>query len=122
MDTHADSEFKTPEDIQRLMEKLQDKATRLSAAGENRITSGTPGEPEVAQSVGQVLCIQRPDDPDGILRVSLGEGPEPITFGTASVYCVFRGDPRDVIELLERAFHAMQASHFEQMGCQLPKA
>ena len=92
---------------------LQELAERMTKERLNELTAGKPGELIVKeQTVGQVYICQRPDDPLA-LRISIGEvNNVKIQFGDPSVYLVFRGDPRDIEELLERALNAFRASHF----------
>ena len=98
-----------------LMQRLQEKADKLTTSGANKITAGTQDEAVIAeQVVGQVHIIQRPHDKD-CLRISIGEPNDvKLKFGEPSVYFVFRGDRQATIELMERALAAIKASHFEQ--------
>lgn len=63
------------------------------------------GEPLLAewQSNG-VHVMQRPDDSQGILRISIGGGKTPIPLN----YCVFRGARGACIDLLRKALKALK--------------
>jgi len=88
------------------MRKLEDLAARMTAAGDNQITAGAPGEEALwASQVGTIFVRRLPDD-ELALRVSIGEGHRI----SDSAYLVFRGDPHHVTELLERCLSAMRAA------------
>lgn len=100
MNTHRDDDF--PGDD---LEQLQKKAEKMLARGESSITAGRPEEEAIfSQQIGTIFVRRLPDDPLA-LRVSVGEGRL-----SESAYLVFRGDPRDCIELLERGLSAMKAA------------
>ena len=100
MQTHEDSDVFDHEQWNRLMERAR-KGQRESTA---EITAGKPGEPELDKWRAEcgMNIVQRPDDEQGILRVSVGGKPAVID------YCVFRGDRAKCAELLERAAAALR--------------
>lgn len=88
------------------MKKLEGRAEKMRGLSE--ITAGKEGEKELAswKAHGMNVCV-RPDDPHGILRISVGGGdktPVPLN------YCTVRGNIGDCINLLERAIRALKAS------------
>lgn len=86
--------------------RLEDLAARMTAAGANQITAGAPGEQAVwEQQVGTIHMWRMPDD-ELALRVSIGEGHKMAD----SAYLVFRGNPADIEQLLERALGAIRAA------------
>ena len=86
------------------LEAMKLKAERMMEAGESQITAGAPGEEVVDEDTTPHCHVkQLPDDPLA-LRISIGEGrgiPE-------SRYLVFRGDPQEVVDLLDRAMRGLQ--------------
>lgn len=74
--------------------------------GTAAVTAGTPNEPELARRTASngLEVIKRPDDPQGILRISVGGGDTPV----AMDYCVIRGDTDKCIKLLEKALAALK--------------
>ncbi len=98
---------------------IEKEAERMTKEQLNELTAGKPGEASVEQSVGQFFIVQRPDDKFA-LRISIGEVNDVKSwFGDPDCYLVFRGNPRDIEELLARALAAFRASHFESLGSQL---
>ena len=95
---------KESESLQRLEQRLERRALELSYAGRNIITSGCDGEMllfEVRR--GDFLIRRLPDDPDGVLRVSLGAP----GWDTAQSYLVLRGNPVQLYDLLRKASKAL---------------
>ena len=74
----------------------------------DRITVPNEGEEPRAEWIcDRVKVTHLPDDPQGILRISLGYaagGPD----DEPDTYCVFRGDQAACIDLLQRAVDAME--------------
>lgn len=100
MESHSDSEYLT----QAKLAALRQRAEALNASGENLITAGKPGEISIGElATPHAYVIRRPDDPDA-LRISIGEG----TGIANSRYLVFRGDPRDCLDLLTKAISALR--------------
>lgn len=98
---------------------LAKEAERMTKERLNELTAGKPGESSVDQQVGQFYIVERPAD-NFALRISIGEVNDVKPwFGDADCYLVFRGNPRDIEDLLERSLAAFRASHFEQLGSQL---
>ena len=97
MQTHEDRDF---------YERLEQRAAEAVKHDMSRITGGMSGEPELAawESHG-IHAIQRPNDEQGILRISIGGGVP----GHDINYLVFRG-PADLCEsLMLRALQAIRA-------------
>lgn len=89
------------------LDRLAARADRMREAKQSTITAGTEDEPLLAQWKAHGMTVNiRPDDPQGILRISVGGGsktPVPLN------YCVVRGDISACIDLLERAIRALKA-------------
>lgn len=92
-------------DKEHRMEALKQRAEAMVAKGESTITAGKPGEEPLArwQSNG-MLCRRMPDDPQGVLRISIGGG----DLMDGGGYLVLRGDPRECRRLLQRALRALR--------------
>ena len=110
MDSHIDPDH--ARSIQQLFQRegflreLEIRADTIRSLGKSRLTGGSDDEPVVCryESCG-IGVIQRPDDPQGILRISVGGGedlPENVN------YLVFRGDRESCIKLLTRALTALK--------------
>jgi hypothetical protein len=85
--------------------RLETRAERMMAKGESQITAGAPGEPVLKEWRHRTMCIvQRPDDEQNILRISVGGG----VVGADISYCVFRGDRTQCANLLEQAAVALR--------------
>lgn len=88
------------------VEKLHAHATVMTGEGSNRITAGKPGETPLQEArCGAFHIRQMPDDPDSLLRISIGS--VPVIEGG---YFVFRGHPNLVHELLSEALDALEGS------------
>jgi hypothetical protein len=73
--------------------------------GTNLITAGQDGEQVIFNKThGGILFRRLPDDPDRVLRVSIGM-PE---WDTNQAYLIFRGDPAKVFDLLRRSYKQIQ--------------
>lgn len=119
MESHQDRPDHDPEfkhrrpdrepEFENHLSRLEERAARMTAAGESRVTAGAPGEPVLAawRHAG-IVVRQMPDDPDA-LRVSVGQvlggGPES---EDDDAYCVFRGRYEEVRTLLRRALVALE--------------
>ena len=59
------------------------------------------------ESVRRGVLIRRlEDDPDGVLRISIGEA----LYAAGSAYCIFRGSPESIERLLQKALRAVRRS------------
>lgn len=117
MGSHSDFEHPSNEELKALkdavkknksdfFEALSQRAKRMTEAGINRVTAGSPEEkPLFEKQAGSVFIRRFPQDPIA-LRISIGEGF--IESRGPTAYCVFRGGQGDCIELLERALAAMK--------------
>lgn len=102
MQTHEDGDALKAHD---LIDRLKHRAEMAELRGDGQITMGTDGEKPIRQmNFDGMSVVQRPDDQDGILRISIGGGDHlPIE----ADYCVFRGDPTAICVLLKRALRAV---------------
>ena len=99
MQTHRDSDY---------MDMLRARAELMKDAQASQITTGKPGEEVVQQyEHNGVQVVQLPDDPQLILRISIGGG-DHIPTARPINYCNFRGDPGMCIALLEKCLEAMK--------------
>ena len=102
MQTHDDLQHRDDPYMRRLKERA-DEAMRNSAS---QITAGYPNEKAIDEYLANdVYVTQRPDDEQGILRISVGGGVRNRNVN----YCVFRGDRKRVIDLLKKAVVALEA-------------
>lgn len=93
----------------RFLEELRNRAEVGKTLGTASITAGAEGEPVLAKwkAKNGMHVVHRPDDPQGILRISIGGGgdtPVPLD------YCTIRGGVGKCIELLETAIAALRES------------
>jgi hypothetical protein len=73
--------------------------------GTNLITVGRDGEQVLFDEAHAGILFRRlPDDPDRVLRVSIGV-PE---WDSQQAYLIFRGDPAKVFDLPRRSYKQMQ--------------
>ncbi len=94
--THGDFDFK----------RLEERARSMEADGLSKITAGFLGEPELAKWFHEgIHVIKRPDDEQGILRVSCGGGIR----GVDMNYCTFRGNRKKCIDLLRHVIEALES-------------
>ena len=111
MQTHEDSDF-----IQHLrhdfMDRLQQRADQCVKDKSSEITGGKEGEKPLAVWRHKGMQVtHRPDDEQGILRISIGGIVEVPLHGKLPVhfeYCVIRGSVGQCIDLLERAIAALR--------------
>ena len=105
MDTHFDREHR-PNLADEWMDSLMAKAEKMRAAQQSQITGGKPEEPVLNEWKRKGIHVRElPPDEHGILRISIGGGPDT---PTAVDYCVFRGSHGKCVDLLRRALIAMQ--------------
>ena len=78
----------------------------MTAKAQNLITAGKPGEVPLASADVYGVHVQQMPNDELCLRVSIGEA---TSVGDRFRYLVFRGDPDDVLALLQRAKLAMEA-------------
>lgn len=111
MQTHDDRDFRVS-DFSRPTRKLdpgrlKERAVQMVASGASVITAGLPGEPTLAewQAANGMHVVRRPDDEQGICRISIGGNIQPDDVQ----YLVFRGDPIQCAFLLEMAAAALRA-------------
>lgn len=103
MQTHDDYSHQQSKFIAALR-KRADKAKKASASV---ITAGEQHEQELGswKASNGVHCRHLPDDPQGILRISIGGGEHlPVTMN----YLVVRGKIGQCIDLLEKALVALR--------------
>jgi len=100
MQTHPDRDG-----AQEFMRRLQERAESMTSRGESQITAGAPGEEALAVwRYREMQVTHMPDDPDGILRISVGGGEDlPVNAN----YLVFRGDVGKCRALLQKALVAI---------------
>lgn len=111
MQTHNDSDFRIREQLQsaekkKFLDELEERAAKLRSLGASQITGGTDGEPVLAEWQAQngMYCVRRPDDEQGILRISVGGGVQTVDVN----YCVYRGDLAKCLHLLRMAICALE--------------
>ncbi len=101
--THEDKQHQTNEFLDRLIAR----ADRMREEKASVITAGEEGEPIIKTWLSNGMGVTvRPDDPQGILRISVGGGdktPVPLN------YCTVRGDIGQCIKLLKRAIRALES-------------
>lgn len=98
------------------IETLQERVRKAVAECRSTIAAGAPGEQPLGEVVvGQFFLRRMPDDPHRILRISIGEGPLAPLQGP-SAYLSYRGELREILDLLMRAFHALSISCMELGG------
>jgi len=108
--THLDDDAgrSKPKTVSELfMADLESRAAEIKRQERSKITGGEDGEPVLSQwSANGVHVVQRPNDPQGILRVSIGGGDKlPVSLN----YCVFRGDRGQCVDLLRKALKALES-------------
>lgn len=92
---------------QEFIERLSKQAEENKKNGTGVIAGGAPHEKLIEEWQGSngVQCRRLPDDPNGVLRISIGGGDDIPILGD---YAVVRGDVNDCIQLLERALAALK--------------
>jgi len=106
MQTHEDADVQMPGEF---MRRLQERADEMAQKKLSEITAGKDGEVCLDEwtGIGGINVVQRPDDEQGILRISVGGG-IPTLNGD---YCVFRGNRLACAALLERAARSLREGH-----------
>ena len=102
MQTHYDNNHRN-----QFIDALRERADKAEKAAASVITAGEQGEQELGswKASNGVHCRHMPDDPQGILRLSIGGGDHlPVTMN----YVVARGKIGQCIELLEKALVALR--------------
>lgn len=97
--THQDCDFDWGRLFQRADQAVKEKASQ--------ITAGSDEEPVLDQyDYAGLSVVRRPDDEQGIVRISLGCG----TIGESRGlrYCVFRGSPEVCAALADEAAKAIR--------------
>jgi hypothetical protein len=85
-----------------LLDLLKGRAEKMTEDRENLITAGEDDERPIRKwKRGDMHVNQMPDDPQGVLRVSVGGN---VGFG----YCVFRGPRQACLTLLRDALGALE--------------
>lgn len=105
MQTHDDN---THTQIDRFLEELHRRAEKSKESMKSQITTGSPDEKPLAQWKGNGIQVcHMPDDPQNILRISIGGGEKtPVVVN----YCTIRGGVGECIALLEKAIKALKES------------
>lgn len=100
---------------QEFIQRLTKQAEQNMAKGTGTIAGGAPHEKLLEEWRGSngVVCRRLPDDPNGVLRISIGGGDDIPVLGD---YAVVRGDVRNCIELLERALAALKERPATESG------
>jgi hypothetical protein len=101
MQTHSDTAHT------KFIDELRSRADKAEKASASVITAGEKDEKELAswKASNGVHCRHLPDDPQKILRISIGGGEDlPITMN----YLVIRGKVGQCIDLLEKALVALR--------------
>jgi hypothetical protein len=93
------------------LQEMRLRAEIMSDLGKNRMT--TEGKVIRKWKEGGITVAELPADMSGVLRISIGGGPDTPVPGD---YCNFRGDQGKCIALLERAIKAMQAMCGEEIS------
>ena len=100
MQTHDDDQHE-------FIRELQSRAKFMEANRSSEITAGKPDEKALAKwnSSNGLQVAHMPDDPQGILRISVGGGDHlPVVVN----YCTIRGSVGQCIALLEKAIAALR--------------
>ena len=105
MQTHEDRDVPDP-----FLGRLKERADECMKHQMADITAGTPGEEIVDEwRHGRLTVTHRPDDEQGILRISIGGGAQLAKYD--GDYCVFRGNRTACAYLLEQAAKALREGH-----------
>lgn len=110
MQTHEDRDAGFPSKKgtfrDRFMKELEGRAELTKLAERSQITSGFDGEPVLQKwEANGIQVVQRPSDPQEILRLSIGGGEDlPVSLS----YLVFRGDRGKCVDLLRKALTALE--------------
>lgn len=102
METHRDDDYPNFP-----LKALEEKAKEMVEKGESKITAGAPGEAPILEiDAGDFVIRRMPDDPLGVLRISVGR------VGNSGAYLVFRGEPAKIRSLFESALYALNRAMF----------
>ena len=102
MGSHGDMDHGEDARRSEVIKELTLKAELMTELGKNRITADRPLEAWQHEGISVQMLA---DDPQGVLRISIGGHPE----FENSEYCNFRGDQGRCISLLERCLAAMKS-------------
>ncbi len=106
MDTHRDDDMSL--EAKKFFGTLETRAESMKRDRLSEITGGKEDEPVLDEwDVGDLHVVHRPDDEQGILRVSVGGGSQILKLD----YCVFRGNRTACAYMLEQAAKALRAGH-----------
>lgn len=87
--------------------RLEEQAKKIFEARQSEITAGAPGEPIIGRwNHNGIEVVRRPDDPLGIVRISVGGGVNDVNDEPCD-YVVFRGDPGKCVAMLRNALVAL---------------
>ena len=104
MQTHEDMNH----DIRKtFLDELRRRAEIGEKSGKASITAGSEGETVLARwkASNGMEVAHRPDDPQGIVRISVGGGSDtPVKLN----YCTIRGSVGQCIDLLQQAIDALK--------------
>ena len=101
MQTHEDS------DQQLFLNRLRERANQMTKAQQSGIAAGKLGEPVLAEWTAHGVHVEhRPDDEQGIMRISIGGNPPGHALPMS--YCSIRGDLGQCIDLLTNAIEALK--------------
>ncbi len=102
MQTHDDDSH-----VSAFLKALKARAAEMSAKQLSQITAGSDGEPVLSSFSSHGVRVQRrPDDSQGILRISIGGGDRlPVRLD----YCTYRGDLAPCVLLLEKVLLALKS-------------
>ncbi len=102
MGSHRDQDY--PDGGEAIRAQFQDRAAEMTERAENLITAGHPSERTLGTWDAEGFGIRRlPEDPLHARRISIGEADL-----SDSAYLVFRGDPKRILPLLQRALKAAE--------------
>ncbi len=118
MQSHLDSDSEQLPDSpakrrirEMFLDELEQRAEKIKGMERSKITGGADGEPILAEWTAHGVGVrQLPNDPQGILRISIGGGKNlPVSVN----YCVFRGDRSACIDQLRLALKALESGPTE---------
>lgn len=106
MQTHEDGDARVAR--ARFMETLEARSVDVLKRAGSEIAAGKDDEPVLdswEHKFTGIHVVQRPDDSQTILRISVGGGPDTVV---RLDYCVFRGNRTKCAWLLEQAAKALR--------------
>ena len=99
MQSHRDDDSPSKSNF---LAQLQARADRMKERGESIMAAG---DAPLSQWMHSGVTVRKlPDDPQGILRISIGGGDTPVKLD----YCSFRGTQDECRKLLRRALAALE--------------